>query len=110
MNKYRAKKVSLEGYTFASKAEAKRYSELRLLERAKEISELQLQIPFELMAYSEDNGVAPTVGHYVSDFVYRDTNNKLVVEDVKGFRTPLYKWKKKHFEAQYGIKITEVRA
>ena len=110
MNKYRAKKVSLDGLTFASKAEAKRYSELRLLERAKEISGLQLQIPFELMAYSEDDSMAPTVGHYVSDFVYRDTNNKLVVEDVKGFRTPLYKWKKKHFEIQYGIKITEVRA
>ena len=110
MNKYRAKKVSLDGHVFDSKAESRRYGELKLMMRAKEIFELQLQIPFELMAHSEDDSMAPTVGHYIADFIYRDAYNRLVVEDVKGFRTPLYKWKKKHFEAQYGIKITEVRA
>jgi hypothetical protein len=29
---------------------------------------------------------------------------------VKGFKTPLYRWKKKHVEAQYGITIREVTA
>ena len=107
MNKYRAKKVSLDGHTFASKAEARRYAELRLLYKSGEISAPALQIRYPLMVGDI------LIGRYVADFVYRwrkNRNNYVVVEDVKGFRTQLYKWKKKHFEAQYGIKITEVRA
>jgi hypothetical protein len=49
------------------------------------------------------------VGHYVADFRYRSgPQGLLVVEDVKGVRTALYRWKKKHVEAQYGIQITEI--
>ena len=110
MRKYRNQPIVVDNIKFASKAEARRYRELKLLERANKISGLQLQIPFELMAHSKDDSRAPTVGRYIADFVYRDADRKSVVEDVKGFRTPLYKWKKKHFEAQYGIKITEVQA
>ncbi len=44
----------------------------------------------------------------VADFSYTDTRTGLVVvEDVKGFKTPLYRWKKRHVEAQYGFRILE---
>jgi dsDNA-binding SOS-regulon protein len=104
-SKYNAKRTVVDGITFASKKEAKRYGELKLLEKAGEIRDLELQPWYALMAI----GSGEQVGSYVADFKYFDKRFKrAVVEDVKGFRTPLYKWKKKHVEAQYGIQITEV--
>jgi len=61
------------------------------------------------------------VGHYIADFVYAEHSmvawNPLsgftydaVVEDVKGFRDALFKWKKRHFGIEYGFSITEVKA
>jgi len=102
-HKYNAKPTVLDGFRFASKAEARRYSELLLLQRSGEISELELQPPFPLVV----NGVK--VGTYIADFRYRcKYTDPLIVEDVKGIKTPLYRLKKKHVEAQYGITITEV--
>ena len=49
-----------------------------------------------------------TIGHYVADFEYLEGDVR-IVEDVKGMKTPLYRWKKKHFEAQYGLKIRETK-
>ena len=46
------------------------------------------------------------IGKYVADFVYIE-NDEEVIEDSKGYRTPLYRWKKKHVEAQYKRKIKE---
>lgn len=104
---------TVDGHLFASKAEAKRYSELKLLEKAGEIERLEVQRVFQLTVnydpeWPED---ADVIGNYVADFAYYDTKTKqLVVEDVKGFRTPLYKWKKKHCELQFGIQIREIRS
>lgn len=50
------------------------------------------------------------IGHYVADFSYIDKGGKQVIEEIKGFRTQLYKWKLKHIESEYGITITELRA
>ena len=51
----------------------------------------------------------PVIGHYVADFAYVDERTgQRVIEDVKGVKTAMYRWKKKHTEAQYGITITEV--
>lgn len=118
-HKYGAVATEVDGIRFASKKEAARYVELKMLEKAGEIDGLQLQPRFHL-AVPNDHGHYPTqdasddvnkwcVGHYVADFAYNDKrSHKWVVEDVKGFKTPLYKWKKKHVEAQYGIEIREV--
>ena len=103
-SKYRNKPIVVDGIRFASKREAKRWGELKLLEKAKEITELERQTRWALCT---EDGVR--VGHYVADFTYlQGHDRRVVVEDAKGVRTELYKWKKKHFEAQYGIPITEV--
>ena len=106
-SKYRNVKTVVDGITFDSKLEAKRYGELNLLERAGEIKELQLQQKFPLMSVTRQKTVA-LIGHYIADFTYQE-NGDFIVEDTKGLPTPLYKWKKKHFEAQYDIKITEIK-
>jgi hypothetical protein len=116
-HKYRAQPTVSDGIRFASKAESRRYQELKLLEKAGEIKELELQPKFPLSVpwYQGHNNAV--IGTYLADFRYfrrsrqkgYGTAWKHVVEDVKGFKTPLYRWKKKHVEAQYGLEITEVR-
>lgn len=98
-NKYGAKKVKLDGYTFDSKAEAARYQELCLLVRCGRISGLRVHPRVQLEAWGMDICV------YIPDFVYAEINSKgqvlNVAEDVKGFRTPEYKLKAKLFKAQF---------
>ncbi len=111
-SKYKAVETTVDGVTFHSKKEAKRYGELKLLEKAGEVRELQLQPVFPLMVPGRGHGgpyERVYLGNYIADFRYRlGPKGLLVVEDVKGFKTPLYRWKKKHVEAQYGISITEI--
>jgi hypothetical protein len=118
-HKYRAKPVTIDGHRFPSQAEAKRYGELKMLEKAGEISELELQPKFVLKTLLTTGTVMgaakaltdqyPVIGTYVADFAYRDKYDDRIVEDVKSpaTRTALYRWKKKHVEAQYGIRIIE---
>ena len=86
--KYRNKKTELDGLKFASRKEAQRYAELKLLQRAGEIRKLETQVPFLLIpTQTDENGeVIERALKYVADFVYNDKNGKLVVEDVKGYR------------------------
>ena len=115
-HKFNAKPTTVDGIRFASQKEAKRYQELKLLERAGEIHALLLQPAFTLAAPMPDRAAPPwALGQYRADFLYCECRRgakcertKVVVEDVKGFKTPLYRWKKKHVEAQYGIQIREV--
>lgn len=100
MSKYVNKKTVVDGITFASRREANRYSELRLLERAGEIQNLRLQVPYRL----EVNGVL--VCKYLCDFQYEE-KGKEVVEDCKGMRTPLYVVKAKLMLAVHGINVLE---
>lgn len=117
-SKYGAVRTSVNGIAFASKREAARYQELLLLERAGEIWDLELQPRFVLNVPSTSGqalraakaltqGGMFKVGEYRGDFQYHDRRAGIVVEDCKGFRTALYKWKRKHVEAQYGIVIRE---
>lgn len=113
-NKYRAQRTVVDNIAFHSKREAKRYQELNMLELAGKIFRLQLQPRYQLCAWKAHRiAHAPAIGFYVADFRYCNHAGCICawgcqVEDVKGFRTPLYRWKKKHVEAQYGITIREV--
>lgn len=99
-SKYHARRAQIDGVTFASQKEARRYQELRLLEKAGAIKGLQLQPTFPLVVQGS------TVGSYRADFSYVEAG-QFVVEDVKGVKTPLYRWKAKHVRAQYGLVIRE---
>jgi hypothetical protein len=102
-SKYHAKRTTVDGVTFASKAEATRWQELRLLERAGQIADLEYQPRYPLTV----NGVL--VGTYVGDARYRETaTGEVVTEDTKGIRTPVYRLKAKLVRALYGITIREV--
>ena len=120
-NKYRNQPQVVDGHRFPSKREAARYRELRLLEQAGEIWDLEVQPRFPLMAPSTSGYLMRAVkaltqdgmfriGEYRGDFKYRAPDvEPYVVEDVKGWDTPLSKWKRKHTEAQYGIQIRIVK-
>jgi len=103
VSKYRAKKTVVDGITFDSKAEAKRYRELKLLERAGEITHLELQPKFVLQPKFEKNGVKYRTITYAADFMYCDfaSGGQVVVEDVKGMRTQQFELRRKLFEAKY---------
>jgi len=103
-SKYRAKPQCRDGIRFASKKEADRYVQLKMLEKAGEIRLLRLQEPY-FLSVSDGSKEIP-IGKYIADFTYYE-NGKLIIEDVKGMKTQLYKWKSKHFFIQFGIKIRE---
>ena len=115
--KYRNKKTTIDNVTFDSAKEARRYQELKCLQAAGKIFRLELQPRYRLCAWvssvRQEKGELPAeLGSYVADFRYCNVRDCLcaygcTVEDVKGLKTPLYRWKKKHFEAQYGIQIRE---
>jgi len=108
-NKYSAVPTVVDNVRFASKAEATRYRELLLLERAGFIRGLELQPAFPLYVAPHRGADVHHVCTYIADFRYREgPRGVLRVEDVKGVRTPVYRLKKKMVEAQYGIAITEI--
>lgn len=102
-NKYNATKTTLDGISFHSKAEANRYAELKMLEKAGEIKDLTLQPLFELQSkFIDKSGVKQRAITYKADFQYYDKRyNGIVVEDVKGFKTKEYELKKKMFLMKY---------
>lgn len=119
MNKYRNIPCEVDGIRFDSKKEAARYYDLKLLERAGEIRDLRLQVPFELVPpHGKDKGVT-----YVADFVYQERPKchesldkagyaydwPQVVEDVKSpaTRTDAYTIKRKLMYHIHGIRIRE---
>lgn len=106
--KYGNKKVEYDGIKFDSKREMQRYCELKLLERAGEIKNLQLQPKFVLQESFKKNGKTHRAINYIADFMYEE-NDKIKVEDSKGFKTDVYAIKKKMFEYKYPeLTITEV--
>lgn len=110
MNKYGNKKVIIDGIEFDSKLEGNRYCELKLMERAKIIKDLKLQVPFELIPAYKKNGKTIKATKYIADFVYYDNEKKQqVIEDTKGMKTEIYKLKKKIFEYKYPeLEIVEI--
>lgn len=108
MSKYKSKKVTQNGITFDSTKEARRFSDLSLLQRAGVITELQRQVKFELIPNQRINGkLVERACSYVADFVYVQDGKK-VVEDTKGFKTKDYIIKRKLMLWVHGIQIKEV--
>ncbi len=119
-SKYHALKLTIDGVTFDSRREARRYSELKLLAKAGEITGLCRQQKFVLIpAQREPDTIGPRGGKhkgqllerecaYIADFVYIDRDGNLVVEDTKGVRTPEYVIKRKLMLWLHGIRIKEV--
>lgn len=122
--KYGNRKVTVDGITFDSQKEADRYEELKLLEKAGKISDLQLQRKFVLIPEQRQfsmeiytrglkkgcfkpGKVLERETSYIADFVYTE-NGEFVVEDTKGFRTTEYIIKRKLMLKEHGIRIREV--
>jgi len=113
-NKYGNKHTEVDGIRFQSKAEARRYCELKLLQQAGEIRDLECQHPIPLDAYVFQGKYAGEVRHvadYLADFRYIDvTTGEPVYEDVKGGpSTTMFRLKRKWVEIEHNIKIKEIR-
>ena len=123
--KYNNKKVMVDGIKFDSKKEGVRYKELKMLERAGIIQDLQRQVKYVLIpAQYEPSGEIYTKGKengkpkkgrlierecaYYADFVYKLKSGETVVEDAKGVKTPEYIIKRKLMLYVHNIKIKEV--
>ena len=106
-SKYRSIKTTVDGITFDSKKEAKRYQELKLLQRANKIEDLRLQVPYVLIDKSKYGRQIK----YIADFVYYDKElRQEVVEDTKSeaTKTPVYRLKKRLLAEKYDIEIKEI--
>ena len=98
MSKYHNKKNTVNGEMFDSKKEAERYKVLKMLENANIISNLSRQVLFELIPKQDGERAVK----YIADFMYVETaTGKIIVEDVKGYRTDVYKIKRKLFKWRY---------
>ena len=105
MTKYHNIHTTIDGIRFDSRKEANRFYQLRLMERAGEISNLRRQVEYELIpAQKTPAGRAVRPVKYVADFVYED-HGKTVVEDVKGVKTREFRIKSKLMLWRYGIVV-----
>lgn len=103
-SKYSSAKTDVGGIRFDSKKEAEFYAELKLREKAGEISHLRLQPRYLLQEAFKYDGKQYREMEYVADFEYIE-NGTTVVVDVKGFKTAVYMLKKKLFLYKYGSKV-----
>lgn len=103
-SKYSSAKTDIDGITFDSKKEAEFYAELKLREKAGEISHLRLQPRYLLQEAFKCEGKQYREIEYVADFEYVEGGETVVV-DVKGFKTAVYMLKKKLFLYKYGDKV-----
>ena len=103
-HKYGARRIEIDGIMFDSIKESRRYIELKQLEQAGEISNLELQPEYELQPAFDCCGKRQRRIVYRADFRYKD-GDKVVVEDVKGYDTPVSRLKRKMVLYQYGIDV-----
>ena len=115
-SKYRNNKTLLDGIIFDSKVEAERYAELKLLEKAGHIKNLERKVKFELAPGVVINGRKRPPLRYYADFTYFVTNQclgckNMVVEDVKGSEkvTEGYRIKRHLMKSALNIDILETR-
>jgi hypothetical protein len=103
-NKYGARKLTApDGQVFDSVKEYQRWGELKILQRAGVISDLRRQVTYELIPKQKGERAC----NYIADFVYVNDKGETVVEDVKGYKTEVYRLKKKLMLWVHGIRIKE---
>ena len=106
--KYGNRKICVDGITFDSRREAARWQELKLLERAGSITELERQVSYtQIPPQRVGKRVVERAVTYIADFCYKE-NGETVVEDAKGMRTRDYIIKRKLMLYVHGIRIREV--
>lgn len=99
-SKYGNVQVTIDGYTFDSKAEALRYQDLKLTEQAGEIQGLTVHPTYELQPrFRAASGIIRPIC-YEGDFAYIE-NGRQVVEDVKGVVSKEFAIKRKMFLFRY---------
>jgi hypothetical protein len=104
--KYNNKITELDGIKFHSRKESARYSQLKLYEKGGLISDLRLQVTYQLIEPMRINGKHHRAICYIADFVYYDTVHKCeVVEDVKGMITDIFRIKLRLMKQVHGIEI-----
>ena len=106
--KYGNKKTERDGILFDSRKEARRYDELKLWEKAGGISNLRRQVKYTLIKgqrWSDGKKHRDTI--YIADFVY-EMGGRVIVEDVKGYRTDAYRIKRELMKMLYDIEVQEV--
>ena len=109
--KYGNTKVVDGGIKFDSKAEHKRWQYLVMLQKAREISDLKLQVPFELIPPQvAPSGKKERATVYIADFAYVTSAGARIVEDVKGAVTPEFRLKRKLMLHVHGIEVQEIRS
>jgi len=99
--KYKSKKTKIDGHTFPSRMEAKRYLQLKQLEKAGEVDKFILQPSFELQPSFKWRGETQRAITYVADFGVWYPDGTITVEDTKGMETPVFKIKKKMLHYHY---------
>src|SRR6266498_3871226 len=102
MSKYHNRKTVIDNITFDSKSESYRYLELKALLKVGAITDLELQVPFQLVDKFDYQGKYIRGVVYYADFVYKHCGN-VIVEDVKGIQTGVYKLKKKLLLSRYPL-------
>ena len=109
-SKYGNKQVKIDGYTFDSKDEAKMYNELKLMDKCRLISDLEVHPLFMILAgFTDRDGIEVSKIMYEADFMFYDYKvKKTRVLDCKGFKTDVFKLKEKLFNRHFataGLKI-----
>ena len=108
-SKYGNHKVVVDGEKVAdSKHEYSRLCELKVLQRAGEIKDLQLQVKYQLIPSQKICGKTERGVSYIADFVYWTKNDKFICEDAKGHRTDAYIIKRKMMKLIHNIDVVEV--
>tara|TARA_R110000868_G_scaffold405685_1_gene685369 strand:+ start:63 stop:425 length:363 start_codon:yes stop_codon:yes gene_type:complete len=107
MSKYGNRKVKLviDGIARVFDSVAERSRAVELINDIG-VSHLEFQPKFLLLASFKRNGKAHRAINYVADFSYT-RNAKVIIEDVKGMETDVYKIKKKLFLGTYDINFVE---
>lgn len=106
MNKYHNKKCFYKGMTFDSKKERDYYVILEMMLKNKQITDLKTQVKFELQPSFKFKGKTIRSINYIADFTYIK-DGKLIIVDTKGYRTEVYKLKKKMMQYK-GLEIKEI--
>lgn len=108
-SKYGAKPCQIGTEKYRSQKEAARHQWLLSMQKAGQITDLKREVAFLLapgVKIEGENRARPAV-RYFADFVYFTPDGRRIVEDAKGFQTPLYRLKKHLMATVFGISVRE---